>query len=90
MSTTDIYLGGLYNCAKIEGAAPYLGLGYARIKGKWHNSYYSGMPGGAGYGESGKTTVDGYLISVKHTKRRINLFSNFEGKSPLPHLYQLC
>ncbi len=65
MSTTDIYLGGLYNFAKIEGATPYLGLGYARIKGKWHNSYYSGMPGGAGYGESGKTNVDGYLISVK-------------------------
>ncbi|CAC9519146.1 hypothetical protein [uncultured Gammaproteobacteria bacterium] len=65
MQTTDLYLGGLYNFTAINKSTPYIGLGYAKIKGNWHKSYYSGTPGGADYGTKGKTKVDGHYISAK-------------------------
>jgi hypothetical protein len=46
--------------------APYVGLGYAKVKGNWHKSYYRGTPGpDANYGMKGKTKVNGRYISAK-------------------------
>lgn len=65
--TTDVYLGGLYNFAEIKpGYTPYVGIGYARVKGDWYNSYYRGTPGeDPRYGTEGKTNIDGDYISFK-------------------------
>ncbi len=67
VKTIDIYVGGLYNFAKInQNYAPYIGAGYARVKGDWYNSYYSGSPGDdPRYGTEGKTKIDGHYISAK-------------------------
>ena len=65
LATVDVYLGGLYTFAADNGLSPYIGLGWTKVNGDWHNSYYSGMPGGAGYGQSGKTGVDGHSINIK-------------------------
>jgi hypothetical protein len=45
ITTTDLYLGGLYNFEAIDGTTPYVGLGYAKVKGNWHKSYWRGYPG---------------------------------------------
>ncbi|SMN02188.1 hypothetical protein SPONN_561 [uncultured Candidatus Thioglobus sp.] len=67
IKTIDLYVGGLYNFAKItDSYAPYIGAGYAKVKGDWHNSYYRGTPGDdPRYGTEGKTKVDGRYISFK-------------------------
>ncbi len=67
IKTIDIYLGGLYNFAKVkENYTLYVGAGYAKIKGDWYNSYYRGIPGeDPEYGKKGKTKVDGYYTSIK-------------------------
>lgn len=67
IKTIDIYLGGLYNFPKIKQAyIPYIGAGYAKTKGDWHNSYYRGTPGAdPRYGTEGKTDVSGNYISFK-------------------------
>jgi len=70
IKTTDLYLGGLYNFATIDKLTPYVGLGYAKVKGDWYNSYYRGTPRTASnpdpdYGKKGKTKIDGHYISVK-------------------------
>jgi opacity protein-like surface antigen len=45
IKTTDLYLGGLYNFKAVGDITPYVGLGYAKVKGNWHKSYYRGTPG---------------------------------------------
>ncbi|CAC9434897.1 hypothetical protein BHECKSOX2_545 [Bathymodiolus heckerae thiotrophic gill symbiont] len=65
ITTTDLYLGGLYNFTTVDKITPYVGLGYAKVKGNWHQSYYRGTPGGVGYGQSGKTKIDGHYVSAK-------------------------
>ncbi|VVH64645.1 hypothetical protein BSPLISOX_2573, partial [uncultured Gammaproteobacteria bacterium] len=66
MKTTDLYLGGLYNFKAVGDIAPYVGLGYAKVKGNWYKSYYRGTPGpDANYGMKGKTKVNGHYISAK-------------------------
>lgn len=65
IKTTDLYLGGLYNFATVDNMMPYVGFGYAKVKGDWYNSYYRGTPGDPEYGTKGKTKVDGHYISVK-------------------------
>ncbi|MDC9727050.1 MAG: hypothetical protein PSN35_04360, partial [Candidatus Thioglobus sp.] len=49
-----------------------VGLGYAKVKGDWYKSYWRGYPDVlgqgdqvTGYGQSGKTKVDGHYISAK-------------------------
>lgn len=67
IKTFDIYIGGLYNFAKIaQTYTPYIGAGYAKTKGDWFNSYYSGTPGNdPRYGTEGKTNINGNYISFK-------------------------
>ena len=72
MKTTDLYLGGLYNFATIDKLTPYVGFGYAKVKGDWYKSSWRGYPSlpdtsdeAAGYGQSGKTKIDGHYISAK-------------------------
>ncbi len=67
IKTIDVYIGGLYNFAKInQNYTPYVGAGYARVSGDWYNSYYRGTPGyDPRYGTEGKTKVDGNYISLK-------------------------
>ncbi len=66
LETTDIYAGGLYNFAAIKQMYnPYVGLGYAKVKGDWYNSYYSGTSGDPEYGTKDKTGVNGSYISAK-------------------------
>jgi hypothetical protein len=56
----------LYNFKAVGDIAPYVGLGYAKVKGNWHKSYYRGTPGpDANYGMKGKTKVNGHYISGK-------------------------
>jgi hypothetical protein len=48
-----------------------VGLGYAKVKGNWYKSYWRGYPGlgdsdeVSGYGQKGKTKVNGHYISAK-------------------------
>ncbi|CAC9436377.1 hypothetical protein [bacterium endosymbiont of Bathymodiolus sp. 5 South] len=71
IKTTDLYLGGLYNFEAVGGITPYVGLGYAKVKGNWYKSYWRGYPGlgdsdeVSGYGQRGKTKVNGHYISAK-------------------------
>jgi len=71
IQTTDLYLGGLYNFAAVDNIMPYVGLGYAKVKGDWYKSYWRGYPDVidsvevSGYGQKGKTKVDGHYISAK-------------------------
>jgi len=77
MKTTDLYLGGLYNFPTIgdfitvENIMPYVGLGYAKVKGNWYKSSWRGYPNPnvsdevAGYGQSGKTKISGHYTSAK-------------------------
>ncbi|KAF3978733.1 MAG: outer membrane beta-barrel protein [Methylococcales symbiont of Iophon sp. n. MRB-2018] len=67
IGVVNLYAGGLYNFVKIaDNYTPYIGAGYARVIGNWHNSYYRGTPGDdPRYGTEGKTKVDGHYISVK-------------------------
>ncbi|WXT99633.1 MAG: hypothetical protein Ctma_0337 [Catillopecten margaritatus gill symbiont] len=64
IKTTDLYLGGLYNFAEVNKMTPYVGLGYAKVKGDWHRSYYN--PADLNnYGEKGKTKINGHYVSAK-------------------------
>jgi hypothetical protein len=45
IKTTDLYLGGLYNFKAVGDITPYVGLGYAKVKGNWYKSYWRGYPG---------------------------------------------
>ncbi|CAB5502369.1 hypothetical protein THERMOT_1600 [Bathymodiolus thermophilus thioautotrophic gill symbiont] len=74
MSTTDLYLGGLYNFKVIDKVMPdtifdkimpYVGLGYAKVKGDWYKSYFSGSANDPAYGTKGKTSIDGHYLSAK-------------------------
>ncbi len=66
LKTIDVYIGGLYNFPKInKDYMPYIGAGYAKVKGDWHKSYYSGIPNDPEYGTKGKTKIDGHYISAK-------------------------
>ena len=71
MKTTDLYLGGLYNFKAVGDITPYVGLGYAKVKGNWYKSYWRGYPGlgdsdeVSGYGQRGKTKVNGHYIGAK-------------------------
>jgi hypothetical protein len=43
-----------YNFKAVGDIAPYVGLGYAKVKGNWYKSYYRGTPGpDANYGMKG-------------------------------------
>lgn len=65
MKTIDVYVGGLYTFAKInQNYTPYIATDYGKVKGRWYKSYYGGA-GTAGYGESGKTKVNGHYVSAK-------------------------
>jgi len=75
MSTTDLYLGGLYNFKVIDKVMPdtifdkimpYVGLGYAKVKGDWYKSHYDkSIPNDPAYGTKGKTSIDGHYLSAK-------------------------
>lgn len=66
IETVDIYLGGIYRFTAVNGITPYVGAGYAKTKGKWNNSYYSGEPGDdPEYGTRGETDVKGNYKSLK-------------------------
>lgn len=68
IKSIDIYFGALYNLTKIEQFAPYIGIGFARVDGDWHQSFFNPDPAALGdpnYGQSGKTPVDGRYVSIK-------------------------
>lgn len=74
LSTTDLYLGGLYNFAKINQVTPYVGVGYAKVKGNWYKSYYQRGGLESEYGTKGKTKINGHYISAKIG---INFMNNY-------------
>jgi hypothetical protein len=54
------------NWAHLKHQCDLGNLGYAKVKGNWHKSYYRGTPGpDANYGMKGKTKVNGRYISAK-------------------------
>jgi hypothetical protein len=61
MKTTDLYLGGLYNFKAVGDITPYVGLGYAKVKGNWYKSYWRGYPG--------------LELTIRLTEVRLNLAS---------------
>ncbi len=74
VETIDIYFGGLYIFTAVRGVSPYVGAGYAKTKGKWTKSYYSGVPGDPEYGTKGETDVDG---SYRALKAGLNFHNGF-------------
>ncbi len=66
MKSIDVYVGALCNFEKgAQSYTPYVGIGYAKVKGDLYKSYYSGVPSDPAYGTKGKTSIDGHYISLK-------------------------